>query len=171
MFKFLLALWVPCLMVGACAKQAPECRQIFGLNGKIQVGLPAGWEEMPELHESADLEAGSKTADAYLVVVSEKKSILPAQTLEKYSQFTREAIGRAMGFPQYIGPRKSHINSLLALQYEIRAIGKFGTRLVELHTAVESKDYFHQIVLWTSAERFKANEPVMKAITESFREL
>lgn len=159
------------LLAAACGKSAPELRQVYGLGGKIQVVLPAGWEEMPDLHESADIEAGSKSADAYLVVVSEKKSALPPQTLEYYSQFTRQALVSTMSFPQHIGPRRKRLGGLAALQYEIRAIGKFGTRLVELHTAAESPEYFHQIVLWTSAERFQANEPEMLAIVESFREM
>lgn len=158
------------LLAPACGKPVPELRPAYGLGGKIQVELPKGWEEMPDLHESADIEAGSKSADAYLVVVSERKSILPPQTLEYYSQFTRDGLVRTMSFPQHLGPRRKRIGGLAALQYEIRAIGKFGTRLVELHTALESPEYFHQVVLWTSAERFKANEPEMLAIVESFRE-
>lgn len=158
-------------LAAACGKSAPECRQVLGLGGKIQIGLPSGWEEMPDLHESADIEAGSKSADAYLVVVSEKRNILRSKTLEEYSQFTRDALVSTMGFPQHLGPRRKRIGGRVALQYEIRAIGKFGTRLVELHTVIESPEYFHQVVLWTSAERFQANEPAMQAIVESFREM
>lgn len=159
------------LFMIACTKPAAECRQLSGLDGKIQVALPSGWEEMPDLHESADIKAGSKEADAYLVVVSEKKSVLPAETLEAYSQFTRDGLLRSMTFPQQLGPRRQRVGGMQAIQYEIHAIGKFGSRLVELHTAIESPEYFHQVVLWTSAERFPANEAAMKAIVESFREL
>lgn len=165
----LLALLIA-LSIFACGKPAPQSRQTTGLGGKIQVTLPPGWEEMPDLHESADIEAGSKGADAYLVVVSEKRSILRSKTLEDYSQFTRDALVSTMGFPQHIGPRRKRIAGRVALQYEIRAIGKFGTRLVELHTVIESPEYFHQVVLWTSAERYKTNEPEMQAIVESFQE-
>lgn len=158
------------LMAASCGKSAPECRTVYGLGGKIQVDLPPGWEEMPDLHESADIKAGSKSADAYLVVVSERREILRSKTLEDYSQFTRDALVSTMSFPQHLGPRRKRIDGKLALQYEIRAIGRFGSRLVELHTVLESPEYFHQVVLWTSAERFKTNEPEMLAIVESFRE-
>ncbi len=170
LLSLLVAFLFPVLLAPACGKPAPASRTVYGLSGKIQVELPPGWEEMPDLHESADIEAGSKSADAYLVVVSERREILRSKSLEDYSQFTRDALVSTMSFSQHLGPRRKRIDGRLALQYEIRAIGKFGTRLVELHTVVESPEYFHQVVLWTSAERFKANEPEMLAIVESFRE-
>ncbi|MFO1464617.1 MAG: hypothetical protein U1F66_12655 [bacterium] len=157
-------------LLPGCSKQAAECRQVEGLGGKIHLGVPGGWEEIPELHASADIEVGNREADAYLLVVSERKAILPKQSLEEYSEFTRAGLARSLDFPEQLGPRRIKIGGLPALQYQIRAISKSGQRLVYLHTSAESPEYFHQIVGWTRAENFKRDEPVMKSITESFRE-
>lgn len=157
-------------LLPSCSKPAAECRQVEGLGGKIHLGIPGGWEEIPELHASADIEVGNREADAYLLVVSERKAILPKQSLAEYSEFTRAGLARSLDFPEQLGPRRIKVGGLPALQYQIRAISKSGQRLVYLHTSVESPEYFHQIVGWTRAENFKRDEPVMKSITESFRE-
>lgn len=154
----------------ACGKPAVECRQVYGLDGKIQIGLPSGWNEMPELHASADIEVGSEAADAYFLVVSEPKGKLPKETLEDYSIYTRQGLEKSLDFPQDLGPRRLKINGIPALQYEIRAYGKSGNKLVYLHTVMETPEYFHQIVGWTTPEGFKQNGAVLKSLTESFRE-
>jgi len=154
----------------ACSKPALECRQVYGLNGKIQIGIPSGWNEMPDLHPSADIEVGNETADAYFLVVSERKSILPKETLAEYSTYTRQGLDKSLQFPQDLGPRHLKINGLAALQYEIRAYGKSGKKLVYLHTVIETPEYFHQIVGWTASGEFKQNQATLKTITDSFRE-
>jgi len=160
------------LLLAACSrsKPAPECRQIYGLNGAIHLGVPSAWGEIAELHPSADIKVGSQVEDAYLLVVSEKKSILPKESLEDYSLFTREGLIKSLDFPQQLGPRRIKIGGIAALQYEIHAYSKSGSRLIYLHTCVETPGYFHQIVGWTTAENFPKEESTLKQVTESFRE-
>ncbi len=168
--SFLLLLFLACL---ACSrsKSTTDFHQIDGLNGTIHLNVPASWGELPELHASADIRVGSKEGDVYLLDVSEKKSILPKETLEDYSLFTREGLIKSLDFPQQLGPRRIKISGMSAIQYEIHAYSKSGgQRLIYLHTCVETPDYFHQIVGWTTAENFPSQEGVLKQVTNSFLE-
>ena len=42
--------------------------------------------------------------------------------------------------------------------------------VVYFHTTIETNENFHQVLAWTLPSRLKANEPILKAIINSFQE-
>ena len=62
------------------------------------------------------------------------------------------------------------VNGRPALQYEIRAtIDKI--KVVYLHTTVDGKDFFHQVIGWTRPSSLEKNRPILDSILNSLKEI
>jgi Domain of unknown function (DUF1795). len=155
----------------ACLPSDDAAKILTALNGKISVSVPKSWKEMPELHPNADIRAGDENSDIYLLVVSERREILPkGQPLEQYSEYLREAYAKPLLNVQQAGPWHVSVKGRRGLRYEIRHVSREGVPVATLHTVVESPEYFHQLVLWTNATRYSKNQTTMRQIADSFTE-
>jgi hypothetical protein len=57
---------------------------------KIKVTVPGTWMKMPELNKEATLQAGDKSKEMYLIVITDAKADLDNFTLEKHHQLRRD---------------------------------------------------------------------------------
>ena len=161
LYGLMLMLAVACSGNGMVLQKSPQ--------GKASVRLPAVWKAVTDLVPNTDLQFSDPDHRRYFVMVSEARKSLKNNTLEKYSDFTRESILEGLKKRESWGPRYLRIGGLKALQYEIGGVVE-GQRFLYLHTIVEGPEYFHQMVAWTHASLKDQNWPLLNQITESFRE-
>lgn len=166
-----LGLIILAVFLTACPARVPPGGIFTGVQGKIQIEAPQGWKPVESLHPEATLKVGDEKADAFLLVLSESKSVSSCQTLDSYSQYVRTGLKNSLRDGTEFGPWWSQIGGLQALRYEIRGTSQDGLPLVYLHTIVEGPDAFHQIVGWTQTPNYRKNRDVLTKISDSFREV
>ena len=146
--------------------------QFSALGGLLTLKAPPAWKEMDSLNPVANLKVGDEVADAYLIVVSEKKSEVKGDThsVENYSKFVRGHLRGTLKNGRERGPWWVTVGSRRALRYEVLGTSQDGLDLVYLHTTVETPEYFHQIVGWTQAKDYPKNRSALRQISDSLRE-
>ncbi len=151
--------------------QKVEQRDILSADKKIQLTVPGGWREEKDLNEKADIQAGHRGSNQFVIVLSEGKEDFEGMTLQKHSDITRASVVESLKDPQVTGPKSLTINGSPALQYEIRGVFEGYLKIVYLHTTVETPKHFHQILTWTNASAFEKYRPTFEKIIGYFREL
>jgi hypothetical protein len=163
---FISLLIVPTL---SCKPHAAT-KVVKSYDGRFQVTVPGGWQEDNTLHKDADLEVAHHPTKMYLIILAESKEDLDHMTLQHHSDLTRNGLKESITLEQETGPVSLTIDGHPALQYEIRATTQ-NTKIVYLHTTVETPTYFYQILAWTIPSRYKKDPDTIKKITETFHEL
>lgn len=138
---------------------------------KSQITMPTGWGEMNDLNDKADLQAGNAGDNMYFIVLSEsKKDFTNAMTMEQHSDITRKSLKKSLSDITEQGPFHTVVNGKPAVQYEILA--NFKTlRVGYLHTTVETDNNFHQLLAWTTYEKFSGSgRQVIDQVVSSFQE-
>jgi hypothetical protein len=153
------------LFLFSCGPKWKEYRSPAGPVVKI----PENWKQVTNLVEVSDIQFEDAEHQRYFTIVSEERNGLEHKTLERYSKFTRESIRGELRLPESLGPKYLEIGGLKAIQYEISGYVE-QERFYYLHTIIEGKDHFHQLVGWTHASHRAENWPLLVKITESFRE-
>src|SRR5262249_49486062 len=105
----------------------------------------------------------------YLIAISDNKSEFPDLTLEQDANTTLKKMLAGLKNPVITPPKNLTINGNKAIQYQIHGLFN-STPVVYIHTTVETKTQYTQIVTWTQESKFEANRPVMEQIITSFRE-
>jgi hypothetical protein len=139
-------------------------------DGTRQITLPKGWKETRKLHEKADLQGADPANETYAFVLSEKKESFRDMTLRRYSDVTREAFAKTLANATMTGPKELTINGNAAIQYEIRGATQ-NLDIVYLHTIVETKRFYNQVMAWTLKSQWDKNERPLRDTVESFKEV
>lgn len=129
-------------------KRQPATKVVTSYDGRFQVTVPGGWKEDNSLHEEAELEVAHRSTKMYAIVLAESKEDFDKMTLQGHSDVTRTGLKESVTVEKEIGPVSLTIDGHPALQYEIQAVVD-NTKIVYLHTTVESPTYFYQILTWT----------------------
>jgi Domain of unknown function (DUF4190) len=145
-----------------------ERKEIASDDGKMSVTVPGTWTKLPELHKQASLQAGNKSKEVYLIVITDAKADLDGFTLEKHHQQTRDRMLQTMKNASATEPVSLTIDSHRALQDELTGTEK-GTNVVFLHTTVDVDDHFQQILAWTLKSRWQKQNQLLREVTGSFR--
>jgi hypothetical protein len=170
---------IPMLLIPAIAKAHHEMREsghrsssdtkeMVSADGKSRLVVPHDWKELEDLNDAAELQAGNKSKEQYLIILSEDKADLANFTLQKHHQTTRDAMLQKMGNASASQPVEVTIDGQSALQDEITGT-QDGTNIVFLHTTIESDDGYHQILAWTTRSRWDKNKEKLQEVTRSFR--
>lgn len=149
---------------------APKVEVILATDQSCSVTKQGGWKETSGLHQKAQLQATNPYGDMYLVVFAEKKDKYAGVTLDDYSEVTRGHIIKALSSPAISRPIQVTIDGNPALQYEIQGYSK-NSKIAYIHTAVETPLYFHEIIVWTPADRFQRNHFALESAIKSFKEV
>ena len=136
---------------------------------KSQVEVPKNWSIQDDLNDVADLQVADSTTENYLIVISEPKIDFDNISIEKHSEITRGFILESLKREKVSQPQNFTINGNRALQYKITG-SIDNINVVYFHTTIETNENFHQVLAWTLPSRLKANEPILKAIINSFQE-
>ncbi|MBI4161090.1 MAG: hypothetical protein HY509_01430 [Acidobacteria bacterium] len=157
------------LCLGATVAGGPHL--ITARNGRSRLELPAGWRFRPYLNATADLQVADVQHKSFLIVLSEPKPAVNHLSLEAQSDIALATIvARMEGVEATSGPVEMMIGGHRALRYEFR--GRIeGVKVAYIHTTIEGRETFHQIVAWTTPSRLKKNRAVIEAVIASFREV
>jgi hypothetical protein len=162
LFPFLL---LGLISVAACGPKWKDYRSPKGPFLKV----PETWQKVDNLVDYGDLQFQDEEHRRYFIVYSEDRAGLVRNTLERYSKFVREGIRDGVRLPESVGPKNLTLGGMRAIQYEIG--GTVGDeKFYYLHTTVEGKTQFHQLIGWSPASLKAENWPLLEKITESFGE-
>ncbi len=135
-----------------------------------RIEVPEGWMKQANLHEDAEIQLFNPQKDLYLIVLSESKMDFDNIGYEEHSGMTRKSLLHNLTNGKEVGdPIKLDINGMPALQYEITgSVNKL--RVVYLHTTVDGKKTFHQIIAWCLPSNFQKYRAELETVIKSFKE-
>ena len=158
---------------GACRDVVPGSPKVVqSRDGLTQMVVPASWREQTDLNDVADLQVANPRQELYVIVLSESKQDFDADTtLQEHSELTRGILLETLRNGQVsYEPDQFPIGGYPAVQYQLRgSVDKI--KIVYLHTTVEGRNGFHQIIAWTLPSRLNKNEPVLQSVVRSFQEI
>lgn len=140
---------------------------------KVQIQVPTDWFTRKDLNDDAVIQASNKASNLFAVVISEPKDQFDKGTqLKDYADivienFLEKNEEQAKAKKEAV---KTTVNGRPALQYEIEMKLSKITSITMLYTIVEGSKGFHQIMAWTYSSRWDEQQPLLKTITDSFRE-
>jgi hypothetical protein len=147
---------------------ATNGKEIVSADGNTRLKVPEDWNEMKELNATAKLQAGNRSKEQFVIILSESKSDFDNLTLQKHHQITRDGMIQKMKNASAGDVTEITVDGQPALQDEISGT-QDGMNIVFLHTTVEGEEAFHQILAWTSKSRWDQQKAELREITESFR--
>ncbi len=138
--------------------------------GIVQLNRPQGWTDQLTKEDTLNLKMANATGDAHLTLQTRAKKDLPQLSLEKFAKLGREAGLQSMNELKITGPTDvALVNGYPAIQYQFE--GKVeGADTVLLHTAIESQNYFHQILAGSSRFGFARHQDPLQKIIQTFQE-
>lgn len=145
-----------------------DAKEIVSADGNARLKVPRDWSELKDLNNAAQIQAGNRLKEQFVLVLSENKADLDDVTLQKHHQITRDAMLQKMKNSSASEPVETTINGEPALQDEISGTQE-GTNIVFLHTTVEDENGFHQILAWTSKSRWDAQKEKLREVTRTFQ--
>jgi len=169
-------------------------RKIMPLLKDCRITIPNHWTEMKNLDSEAILQAGNDERKEYMIVLAssfpppepssffietannsepgsmlepEKNKPAPRTLDENAKKFTDDFIktlegGRVDGLPKSL-----KINGYKAVRYMIKG-ARDGLYCSFMHTTIENLSGFHQIIIWTTANKEEQVLPLMEKVTGSY---
>lgn len=147
---------------------ASENSTLSSAGGEVSITAPEGWRKLDNLHEEALLQAGNGFREQYLIVLTDSKQDF-AGTLEDHSATTVEGIVQNISDAEVSAPVSLTINGMPALQREIHGVVD-NLHVEYLHTTVEGKWGYHQLLAWTLRSKRDTAFPVLREAVASFKE-
>lgn len=144
---------------------------LVGNQGIAQLNRPQGWTDQLMEGDTLNLKMSNESGDAHLTLQTRAKKDLPRFSLEKFAKVGRESGLQTMANLKITGPMEvTSVNGYPAIQYQFR--GKVeGTDAVLLHTAIESPNYFHQILAGSSGFGFERHQQTLQKIIQTSQEV
>lgn len=142
---------------------------ITAVDGQSRVTVPGGWRELNDLHDDAELQAGDRGQNQYVVVLTEDKADLDMD-LATYADTVLNGLAGDIEDARVSEPRSLTINGRSAVQYEVRGTVN-GIKVVYWMTDVEGTRNFFQVLGWTAQSKAEQNGPALQTIVESFEEV
>jgi hypothetical protein len=136
--------------------------------GLAQVTLPPGWIPATDLNDGSWLQALDPLRNRYLIVISESREDFdPAMDAQEHSSRTRAALAGSVRVLAVRGPEERQVGGFRAVQYELDALSD-RTMLTYLHTTVEGRRAFHQVLTWATRSWF--DRPMFERMLDGFVE-
>ena len=147
-------------------------KKITFLDSGYEILQPADWELMDNLNENAVLQMGDPSNDAYMIIISESiNDFDEGFTIENHSEITRNGLmENVQGAKIISGPKKIKVGSMDGIQFELSGTVQ-NIDVVYYHLTLKSSKHFHQVLAWTTINRYKSNRDIFEKITKSIKEL
>ena len=151
-------------------KDPRSVRVVKSVDNKCSIETPRTWFSKTNLHPDAKLQAADVGANRYAIVISEgKRNFTKGENLDEYTKRLQQA-----PHDKIIGYEASDVESLKIGGYAARRFEVTGainkTRVKWIFTTVDAPKNFHQIVLWTTEEKYEESEKIFEDILDSFKE-
>jgi hypothetical protein len=137
--------------------------------GFAQLTLPRGWKRASDLNDASPLQAIDPIQGRYVLVISESRADFESSVdLHEHSSRTREILAHSVRLLAVRGPEERQVGGFRAVQYELDAAYD-ATFLTYLHTTVEGRRAFHQVLAWSTCSRY--DRTAFECLLDDFVEL
>ena len=131
--------------------------------------LPARWRAAAALNDQAALQATDPLRQRFAVVISEPREDFDgAMDISDHAGRTLAQLADSLRLVAINGPTERLVNGCRALQFEVEGYHQ-GVRLVYLHTTIEGRRAFHQLLVWSTRSAF--DRVLFDEVVDGFEEL
>lgn len=164
---FLIAAMSGCSLI----TQMNKPTEVMSADGALSIMVPGLWDlTSQELNDEADIAVSYASKEQYVIVLAESKQDFDEMTLEAYFSMIEEHMSGSVEDADWSATEDITINGCDAKQAELA--GTFENIKIKYWvTIVETPNYFSQIIGWTMQSKAEENEPVIKNIINSFKEI
>ncbi len=136
--------------------------------GLASIKLPARWRAATALNEQAAIQASDPYRQRFVVVISEPREDFDMTVdLSDHAGRTLTQLSDSLRLVAINGPIERTIHGCKALQFEIEGYHQ-GVRLVYLHTTIEGRRAYHQVLAWSTRSAY--DRKVFDAVVDGFEE-
>lgn len=137
---------------------------------RLQITVPGNWSRNDSLNDEADLGADLQREELYIILLDENKADFDEITLEKHSDLTLGSMKDTVKGFSASEPKKLTINGCPAIQYVVKGTVD-NIKVVFVHTTVETKNSFCQMLAWTMNSKWDRNQTELYNVINSFQDL
>lgn len=146
---------------------------VASLDGTFALTLPKGWQRDQDLHDHAELQISYDVEQLYIIVLRDLKasgSDRSDLSIDDHAILTLNALSSRLAEPSISPPTAvQRIGSYQARQVEVQ--GHLDSVAVTyLHTTIETRYAFYQILAWTDPEQFERHREQLQRVIDSFQE-
>jgi hypothetical protein len=164
------SLLVMLLFTAGCEPQQDEI--ITFLDNQYEILKPASWRMLTDLNDEADLQMGNPFDTAYFIILSENRADFEdTLTVGQHAHESVTTLVSAVKDAKITsGPVDITVNGMEGVQYEITGMIE-NVKINYLHTTLQSKKHFHQIVAWSLPSNFAKNKKDYDRVINSIKEV
>ena len=151
---------------------APQ-ETVTSLDGTIALTLPKGWQRDQNLHDHAELQISYEAEQLYIIVLRDLKASggdRPELSIDDHAILTLNALSSRLVEPTISPPTAvRRIGSYQARQVDVQGYLD-SVAVTYLHTTIETRYAFYQILAWTDPEQFDSHREQLQRVINSFQE-
>jgi len=135
-------------------------------DGWISLRVPGNWKDLPNINNAGTIKAGNLIREEYCIALSDEKTDLIGN-LDDFHELVLDSIRERLTGCVTGPPQSLVINGFPARR--VRVSGRSGAiSVLYHHTAIETPEGFHQLVMWTLPSKEKFAWPVFDRTAASF---
>lgn len=143
-------------------------REYTSLDGTVTVSASVQWQQVTDLNDEASLQFQDPQNDLYAILLGEPKEDFDTN-LEGYATLILRNFEQNAPLAEKVsGPVPSALDGFPAVQYEYTTTVD-SVKATLLFTFVESDEYYHQILVWSTQSNFDANRAVFDELLRGFQ--
>lgn len=151
---------------------APQ-ETVTSLDGTIALTLPKGWQRDQNLHDHAELQISYEAEQLYIIVLRDLKASGGDRSdlsIDDHAILTLNALSSRLVEPTISPPTAvRRIGSYQARQVDVQGYLD-SVAVTYLHTTIETRYAFYQILAWTDPEQFDSHREQLQRVINSFQE-
>ncbi|WP_026422920.1 hypothetical protein [Actinokineospora inagensis] len=154
----------------AAPTEVTKTKVITSTDGRVQVGVPDDWAELPAKYRSPDavLTYGQIFQERYLMVITDKTT-----DFDDFADFQVgvENLIRGREDQKVVsGPTALRLNGMAAVRYEV-TMRVSGHPTVFWYTLVEGRRGYYQVIGWTLESARATSGPALDKVVDTFVEI
>jgi len=163
-----------CNLANLVKKKVDESQKpttLTSSDSKTELTIPGGWRAEKQLNETAVLQAAHRFQEMYIIVIREsKQDFAEDATLEDFAASSRTGMMSSLKQSLATDPVAARIRDYSAMEYQLEGTAD-KIKVKYICTAVETPNYYYQIITWTLPSRFEKNQATLRQVAQSFKEL
>ena len=137
--------------------------------GLAALHLPTRWRATSKLNEQAALQATDPVRQRFAVVISEPREDFDTTIdLSDHAGRTLSQLADSLRLVAINGPTERTVNGCRTVQFEVEGYHQ-GVRLVYLHSTIEGRRAFHQLLVWSTRSAY--DRALFDEVVDGFEEL
>ncbi|TVQ25511.1 MAG: hypothetical protein EA367_00840, partial [Leptolyngbya sp. DLM2.Bin15] len=157
----------------ASSENLAQGETVTSLDGTIALRLPKGWQRAQDLHDQAELQIANEAEQLYIIVLTDLKASRTERSdlsIDDHASFTLNALSSRLAEPSISPPTDvQRIGSYRARQVKVQG-HLDSVAITYLHTTIETRHAFYQILAWTAPEQFDSHREQLQTVIDSFQE-